>query len=170
MARIIDNLLAYRILSLLVVPFNKSDAFKLGIIDADGKILKRMKDLTTEEEKNSYSYLHRLVFNMKKLLNKLPGGDKYTKNIIAAYFLIKESYASNNSTNMESRLNTLLESNCDFSLDESIVIQFLEDLPTSNTTGIEFASKPLSKTLKRKLNPKEILNLKSFKESLELIA
>ena len=75
MSRIVDNLIAYRILSMLVRPFNQSDAFKLGIIDDKGNNLKKTSTLKTSAEKNAYSYLHRLVFNMKKILNKIPGGE-----------------------------------------------------------------------------------------------
>ena len=39
MSRVIDALVAYRVLKLLVTPFNKTKAFALGIIDAKGKVL-----------------------------------------------------------------------------------------------------------------------------------
>ena len=83
MSRIIDNLIAYRILSMLVTPFTDTTAFKLNIIDASGKNLKKASTLKTSEERDAYSYLHRLVFNMKKILLKLPGGDSKIKNLIA---------------------------------------------------------------------------------------
>jgi len=47
MAKIIDNLLAFRILYMLVTPFEDTAAFKFGIIDKNGVPLKKMKDLTT---------------------------------------------------------------------------------------------------------------------------
>ena len=39
MSRIIDALVAYRILKLLVTPWKKTMAYKLGIIDDKGKVL-----------------------------------------------------------------------------------------------------------------------------------
>ena len=39
MSRVIDALIAYRILKLLVTPFNKTKAYALGIIDEKGKVL-----------------------------------------------------------------------------------------------------------------------------------
>ena len=39
MSRVIDALIAYRVLKLLVTPFNKTKAFELGIIDEKGKVL-----------------------------------------------------------------------------------------------------------------------------------
>ena len=87
----IDNLLAFRILYMLVTPFEKTDAYKFGIIDKDGNPLKKTKDLKTTEEKNSYTNLNRLVFSLKRLLGKLPGGKSQLASIVAAYWLIKES-------------------------------------------------------------------------------
>jgi len=65
MPRIVDNLIVFRILRLLTIPFNKQKAFELGIIDEKGN---RNKDveLDSTEMKNAYTYLHRLVFNLKK--------------------------------------------------------------------------------------------------------
>lgn len=92
MQRIVDNLVTFRIINMLVQPFNETDAFKLGIIDEDGNNLIPSKKLTTSEQKDSYTLLHRYVFNTKKLINKLPGGESKLKNVVSAYFLVKESY------------------------------------------------------------------------------
>ena len=157
MSRIVDNLIAYRILSMLVTPFDKTDAFKLGIIDGSGKVLKISKDLNSEEEKSSYDYLHRLVFNLKRLLNKLPGGDNLTKNLVAAYFLVKESYETYNTGDIDERFHTLMENINDKDLilveEEIIVKRFVEDegLPVNNTTGIAAPVLPLKK--KKKVKP-----------------
>ena len=94
MPRIVDNLIAYKVLSMLVTPFTETTAFKLGIIDKDGNNLIKTSKFTTPEQRNAYTYLTRLVFNIKKILNKLPGGDNKTKNLIAALWLVKESYNS----------------------------------------------------------------------------
>ena len=151
MSRIVDNLIAYRILSMLVTPFDKTDAFRLGIIDASGKVLKLSKDLKTEEEKSAYDYLHRLVFNLKRLLNKLPGGDNLTKNLVAAYFLVKESYETYNTIDIDERFHTLMETINDKDIilveEEIIVKRFMEEegLPVNNTTGIANQLLPISK-------------------------
>ena len=70
--RAIDLFVVYRFLKLLVTPWNKQEAFKQGIIDKNGKLLKRAKDLKTEDEKSSFTLLHRLVFNCKRIMNKIP--------------------------------------------------------------------------------------------------
>jgi hypothetical protein len=93
MPRIVDNLIAYKVLSMLVTPFTETKAFKLGIIDKDGNNIIKTSKLQGEQ-KDAYTYLTRLVFNIKKILNRLPGGDNKTKNLIAALWLVKESYNS----------------------------------------------------------------------------
>lgn len=148
MSRLIDNLLAYRILSMLVTPFTDTQAFKLGIIDAKGKNLRKSSTLKTSEEKDSYDYLHRLVFNMKKILLKLPGGDNKLKNIVAALFLVREYYENNNKelVLMEDRYNRILDKvNAGVSLveEEILVDKFLEEegaVAIANTAGAAVAT------------------------------
>lgn len=109
MAAMIDNLIAYRVLSMLVKPFEETDAYKMGIIDATGKNLIKSRDFTTSEQKDAYSYLHRLVFNLKKILNRLPGGESSLKNLVASFFLVKESYAARITTIDEQRLTSIIK-------------------------------------------------------------
>lgn len=133
MGRIIDNLIAYRILYMLVKPFKETDAYKLGIIDEKGKNLRKMATLKTTEERDAYSYLHRLVFNMKKIINRLPGGESNLKSIIAALFLVREYYENKDRTTslMEERYLSLLEkmeSGVVFIEEELIVNKFITKL------------------------------------------
>ena len=142
MSRIVDNLIAYRILWMLVTPFDKTPAYRLGIIDEKGKILRKMAELRTDEERNAYTYLHRLVFNLKRILNKLPGGESKLKNIVAAFFLIKECYEKNDTTALLEEkymviLQKLEEQNITLVEEELFVEEFLmlnEDGP-ANVTG-----------------------------------
>jgi hypothetical protein len=143
MSRIVDNLVAYRILSMIVTPFEDSKAYKLGIIDAKGKNLKKASALKTSEERNHYSYLHRLVFNMKRIINKLPGGESKTRNLIAALWLVKEYYEGSKRTTslMESKYKDilrLLNNNVVLAEEELVVKKFInsveEDAPV-NATG-----------------------------------
>ena len=84
MGRAIDLFVTYRFIKLLVTPFEKTPAYKLGIIDKDGnRILPpptkggvrqtKPYPLNTSEEKSAYTVLHKLVFNIKKLFGKVPG-------------------------------------------------------------------------------------------------
>lgn len=128
MARVIDNLIAYRMLSMLVTPFEETDAYKLGIIDKDGKNLIKASKLETSEQKDAYTYLHRLVFNIKKILNRLPGGDSKLKNIVAAFWLVKESYSNNKSIIAEDLEKVVkLMDNLTLVEEEIEVTKFLKD-------------------------------------------
>jgi len=142
MSRIVDNLIAYRILSMLVTSFDKTSAYRLGIVDETGKVLRKMADLRTDEERNSYTYLHRLVFNLKRILNKLPGGESKLKNIVAAFFLIKECYEKNDSAALLEEkymaiLQKLEEQNITL-VEEELLIEefmFLDEDGIANVTG-----------------------------------
>ena len=90
MSRIVDNLIAYRILSMLVTPFDKTSAYRLGIIDERGKILRKMTELRTDEERTAYTYLHRLVFRLKRIIHMVPVESKNFLSFAAAVALVKE--------------------------------------------------------------------------------
>ena len=80
----------YQFLKKLVTPFNKTKAFDLGIIDEKGKILKRRRDLEGDEEKSAYNLSDTLIWNIKKLMGKIPGGKSRLASYAAALWLIKE--------------------------------------------------------------------------------
>lgn len=85
-----DLFYAYRFIKLLVTDWDKTEAYKLGIVDEDGKVLKKSSQLKTSDEKSAYTVFHRLVFNIKRLLNKLPFGKTKLASWATALFLIKE--------------------------------------------------------------------------------
>ena len=85
-----DLFYAYRFIKLLVTPWEKTEAFKFEIIDDEGKVLKKTRELKTSDEKAAYTVFHRLVFNIKRLLNKLPFGKTKLASWATALFLIKE--------------------------------------------------------------------------------
>ena len=90
--RAIDLFVTYRFLKLLVTPFDKQDAFKFGIIDKDGKVLRKARSLRLGKEKRAYTLLHRLVFNFKRILGKVGLGGRFGTYAAAAVALLKESY------------------------------------------------------------------------------
>ena len=90
--RAIDLFVTYRFLKLLVTPFDKQDAFKYGIIDKDGKVLRKARSLRLGKEKRAYTLLHRLVFNFKRILGKVGLGGRFGTYSAAAIALLKESY------------------------------------------------------------------------------
>lgn len=88
--RAIDMLITYRILKILVTPFEKQDAFKYGIIDAKGKILKKYSKVSRPEEKKAYTWLHRFLFNIKRLLGRVGLGSRLGSLATALALLLKE--------------------------------------------------------------------------------
>lgn len=75
---------------MLVTPFKDTDAYRLGIIDANGKELKKMSSLNSVDEKDAYSILHRMVFRLKRIIEKVPVENKKLVSFAAALSLIKE--------------------------------------------------------------------------------
>jgi len=108
-SRLMDNLIAVKLLYMLTTPFDKTDAFKLGIVDAKGKLLKPANTLHTDAEKDAYNYLVRLIFNVKRLINKLPGGESNLKNLTAAYFMVKEKWETKTTHINEQQFVSLVE-------------------------------------------------------------
>ena len=97
MGRAIDLFVTYRFIKLLVTPFNKTDAFDLGIIDEKGNrqidpSTNRATELNTIAEKNAYTILHKLVFNIKKIFEKVPGLRTKLGTYAAALFLLKDTF------------------------------------------------------------------------------
>ena len=102
MGRAIDLFVTYRFIKLLVTPFEKTEAFKLGIIDETGNRVMpapvagvrqtKPEPLRTSEEKNSYTILHKLVFNIKKIFGKVPGLRTKLGTYAAALFLLKDTF------------------------------------------------------------------------------
>jgi|TARA_B110000438_G_scaffold296961_1_gene342505 hypothetical protein len=95
MSRVIDALVAYRVLKLLVTPFEKTQAFKFGIIDAKGKVLKKSKQIKDPKERNAYTLLIRFVFNLKRMLSKIGIRGPLGSATAAAIAFFKEEHGDN---------------------------------------------------------------------------
>tara|TARA_R100001460_G_C3514950_1_gene171892 strand:+ start:254 stop:859 length:606 start_codon:yes stop_codon:yes gene_type:complete len=110
----IDAFITFRFLKLLVTPFDKTEAYRLNIIDKRGKVLRKYKTLERIEERQAYTILHRLVFNIKKLIEKVPGGKSRLASYAAALFLIKEhvkEYQDSDGQLLEKELYKYLKDN-----------------------------------------------------------
>jgi len=90
MNQVIDLAITYKFLKNLVTPFEKWPAYKLGIIDKDGNIIKQRRDRLKQEEKDALGYFDVVSLNLRKLLGKLPGGKSAIATYAAAYLLLKE--------------------------------------------------------------------------------
>ena len=142
MGSAIDLFVSYRFLKLLTTPFKRTDAFKLGIVDENGnRITKKDSDavaveLNTTQQKNAYTILHKLVFNIKKLFNKVPGLRTKVGTYAAALFLLKDTFKEHveDPNFFESELiKYLKENNIEFDNEISEeVVGFGEILPKGN--------------------------------------
>ena len=90
-SRAVDLLITYRIMKLLVTPFDKQEAFKYGIIDKQGKVLRPWRTIFKTAEKQSYTILHRFVFNLKRILQKAGLGGRLGTFAVALATLIREN-------------------------------------------------------------------------------
>ena len=118
MSRIVDALIAYRVLKLLVTPFNKTKAYKLGIIDEKGKVLIKSKKITNQQQRNAYTLLIRFVFNLKRLLSKVGIRGPLGSAAAAALAFFKEE--TENTEQVEKEVYKYLKENgFEFEMNES---------------------------------------------------
>ena len=94
MGTAIDLFVTYRFIKLLVTPFNKTEAYKLGIIDDKGirQVVpgtNKPTKLSTVKERNAYTVLHKLVFNIKRIFAKVPGLGSKVGTYAACTFFVK---------------------------------------------------------------------------------
>ena len=87
---IVDLFLIYQFIKKLATPFKEWEAYKLGIIDEKGKQLKKRKDLRSQEEKSAFGLFDLMISKLKKLIEKIPGGQTRLGTYAAALYLIKE--------------------------------------------------------------------------------
>lgn len=98
-----DLVYTIRFLKLLVTKFEDTGAYKAGIIDADGNKIKGFSMDTMDNRdayRTHYTAFHRLVFNLKRLMAKAPGGSSIIARYGAALALIKE-HGQLNDTNLQ---------------------------------------------------------------------
>ena len=118
LSRAADLGYAFRFLKLLTTPWEKLEAYKLGIVDKRGRNLKKAKELKTSEEKSAYTIFHRLVFNVKRLLQLIPGGKTKIASYAAALFLIKE-HTGMSEEKIEEIITKALDGNLEDDITES---------------------------------------------------
>ena len=89
--RLVDLLITYRIVKLMSTDFKDQEAFKFGIIDKDGKVLRKSSKLNTQAELDSYTVLHRFVFNLKRILAKFGLKSSISNFATALALILKEN-------------------------------------------------------------------------------
>ena len=88
--KVVDLASIMRIITLITIPFKHWTAFKTGVIDKDGKTLKKRRDRKTREEKDSFTMFHRFVRNIKRIIGFIPFGKTIIGSLAASLFLLRE--------------------------------------------------------------------------------
>lgn len=125
----VDLFVLYQLIKRISTPFEETDAFKLGLIDKDGK---RLKKASTKEEKEAMTYLDRFVFNLKRVMKRV-GLDSRVATYAGALFLLKES--NNNTIPSDKEIIDGLNEEMQY-LNENTMPRFkdvIEDAPAMST-------------------------------------
>ncbi len=155
MSQLLDRQYALKILKMLATDFKNMDAYKQGIIDKDGKVLKKSYQLKTQAEKKAYTYLDRLVVILKKQMkqNEKRGDYSLTKALSPALWLVREQLESGSraTMNIEGKYQSLYDLNVTLAEEEILVDSFLSEdgegamiggAPTNNTGGPVAVNEP----------------------------
>ena len=134
MANVADTYMIYQVLKRLTTPFDETKAFELGIIDKNGKLLKKPK---TSEDKNAYNYFDRFIFNLKRLLHRVGLKSKFA-NYAAALFLLKEERNGYMPTDTE-MLHGILEEEKYLRENVDLTLAMLREDAPANATGAAVA-------------------------------
>jgi len=117
----------YKILKQLVLPWTAFDAYKLGIIDDQGKHLRSPE---TKEEKEAYNAMNRFTFNLKRLMGLVTGKKNINAQRVMTLFLLREGYNPEDADNTskiilkETKLLNLNESVTE--LDDEYYLQLID--------------------------------------------
>lgn len=144
----LDAFYATRFVTLMSKNFDEWDAFKEGVIDKDGQILVRTAQRTRDQRK-TFTHFHRLVWNLKRLLNRVAPGR--IASVLAAGKLIMESELPEKT---KSDLVTIMESHLmttNYITAEQMGELYrakhgkklTEEAPANSTTGIANPEVPL---------------------------
>lgn len=83
-----DFIVAYKIVKAIGKDWDEFEAYELGLIDEKGK---KLRSPQTSEEKKAYSSFNKIVFNLKRIMQKIIGKNKNVNKIVAT-MLLKEGY------------------------------------------------------------------------------
>lgn len=180
MAGAVDLFLVYSFIKRLATPFKEWKAYELGIIDEDGKFLKKRKDLLSREEQRAFGIFDIMIAKLKRLLEKVPGGKTRLASYAAALYLIKEHDEIEKSGEMLSEEDLLDKYESYFQMVEHTDLDKLfedlvdEDAPANNVGGGAIAGtggaggEPgLTKKQMDDYKKKGQMPLKRFKDSIK---
>ena len=180
---IVDLFLVYQFNRRLATPFNEWKAYKLGIIDEKGKQLKKRREFTTREEKDSYGIFDIMITKLKRLIEKVPGGKTRLGSYAAALYLIKEHNDIMNQgetlteEQLESKLNEYMSlvEDSQINIDDLFETAFEEDAPANSAgsgniagIGVGVDGEPGLSVAQQKKKKKNTPVVKRFKDRVLL--
>lgn len=131
MNRLLDNQFALRVLKMLATDFKDMPAYHLGIIDAEGNVLRKSYQLKSEAERKAYTYLDRLVIILKHAIAKTQQRGDYTltKVLSPALWTVREQYESGSRalSGIEQRYIDLFNMNITLAEEELLVNKFITE-------------------------------------------
>ena len=145
---VFDAVIAYQFVKMISQPFDEWEAYEMGIIDENGKSLRKRSTLKSQKEKNAFTTFHVMVRNLKLIMSKLPGGKSKLMSFAAALYLLKEDRDTDlNRKELHEELNKLINSN-EFKMN---YVEFVakedylkEDMFAATTTSdVAMVDKPL---------------------------
>ena len=159
----VDMLVAYKFIKILTTDFKDTDAFRLGVIDKDGNILKKRKDLRGDE-RTSYTIFHTLIWNLKKLMMKVPGLKSKLGSYASALFLLKEQYNKENNRGGELLAERILESLKDNFPDSDVLFESIFESPIES--GVYIATHEIVTPSFETINEGEVIIIGNRKQAL----
>lgn len=140
---VLSTYMIYSFVRELTKSWTETKAYKLGIIDDKGKLLKKASELKTSEEREAYTLFDRLIWNVKRTLEALPGGQSKIKSYAAAAYLLKE-----NVDTVYADVVNLFEHN-----EKTQIKLMLEEIagPVNVAAGVAIKQEPLKKKKERSM-------------------
>lgn len=145
--RFVDNVYVLKFLRILTRPWKEQPAFKAGVIDKFGNLVVD-KNKQTPQQRDSYTKFDVLVWNIKKLIDKVPLGKTVIAKYIAALKLLKEEVGEEEYLVIEKLSNKYIKETCNLTEQDLIVTEDGEgggdggNAVTNTTSGVEFSETP----------------------------
>lgn len=159
MGKLVDNLIAAKLIKMLVVPFEDMEAYKLGIIDKDGN---RIRKPSTMEDERAYNLLTRLIINLKRIFLNKKTGNVSISDVRHAAFLLKEmdlSFDDYSDEELYEELESIIDTLDECEYDDTKYDFLIEEVTT--TAAIAVKDNKMTKTPLKRKNPVDFVTVRN---------
>lgn len=137
----IDNFYAFKFLSLLVTRAKDTAAFKLGIVDEDGRQIMDDQTILNLGYRNEYTKLDKLAFNLRrKIKNSMSSGSSLLSSMTAALMLLREGKEDGDITVLEESFTKIPPRWADAEFAKEFLESYLIQEEIANSTGESVSS------------------------------